>query len=72
MAGAAKAISVRAIGSSVRVTLSGPEVVHHYGEAKRGTPRRQVIPDAGELPAPVVAAVEDAARLAFARATGGR
>lgn len=69
--GAAAAISTKAVGSAVRVTLTGPAAIHHYGEAKRGTPRRQVIPDAGELPAPVVEAVREAAGKAFARAVGG-
>ena len=70
MAGAAKAIAVKAYANVVRVVLSGPEVFHHYGV--RGEPRRPVIPDAGgEIP-PVVADVLDkASGKAFEQLAGG-
>lgn len=72
MAGAAKAIAVKAYGKIVRVALTGPEVFHHYGV--RGEPRRPVIPDGGGAIPPVVAAVLDkASSKAFEElAAGGR
>lgn len=45
MANAASHVRTRAIGPTVRQTLTGPDVFHQYGV--RGEPRRQVIPDAG-------------------------
>lgn len=47
MVDAAKAITVQAIGSTIRIILSGPEVFHHFGAS--GKPPRPVIPT-GILP----------------------
>jgi hypothetical protein len=70
MANAAAAITTKAFGPVVRVTLSGPEVFHHY--AVRGEPRRQVIPDTGVDATPAVTAVLDKAMAqAFDELTGG-
>ncbi|WP_437606259.1 hypothetical protein WMF20_35405 [Sorangium sp. So ce834] len=48
MVNAAKAIAVKAFGTVILITLTGPEVFHHFGAG--GKPRRQVIPQ-GSLPA---------------------
>ncbi|WP_438041441.1 hypothetical protein [Sorangium sp. So ce128] len=44
---AAKAIAVKAIGTVILITLTGPEVFHHFGAG--GKPVRRVIP-LGRLP----------------------
>jgi hypothetical protein len=59
---AADHIRARSAGNIVRVTLTGPDVFHHFG-ATRGGVRRQVIPDAGaEIPGSVGKALLAAAR----------
>ena len=69
MANAAKAISVKAIGDVVRVTLDGPEVFWHYGA--RGAPRRPVIPDGGGPMSRLVQTVlDEASAKAFAELAG--
>lgn len=71
MVNAAAAVSARADGSAVVVTLEGPEVLHNFGTGH--APKRQVLPDAGaELPKPIADAARTAAEQAFANATGGR
>lgn len=52
---AARAVSVRAVGSVVLVTLTGPEVHHHRG-GTRGHVRRPIIPTRG-LPGPMTKAI---------------
>jgi hypothetical protein len=52
LTGAAKALGVAAVGSTIYVRLTGPEARHHLGTAAGGI-TRQVIP-AGALP-PVMA-----------------
>lgn len=70
MAGAAKALAVRAYGAVVRVVLSGPEVFWHYGV--KGAPRRPVIPDGGgEIPSVVADVLAVASAKAFEELTGG-
>lgn len=64
---AADAIKTEAVGTVVRTTLTGPTVFHHFGA---GSPRRQVIPDPGSIPAGVERALKTAADLAFDRAVG--
>jgi hypothetical protein len=64
---AADAISTAAVGSVVRVTLSGVEVFHHFGA---GVPRRQILPDPGTIPPAVARALERATAQAFDRAVG--
>ena len=66
MVGAAQHVTATATGNVVRVQLEGPDVFHHF--AKGREPRRQVIPDPGEMPAPVAAAVKEAARRALEEA----
>lgn len=71
MAGAAKAITVKAVGNIVRVVLAGVEVFHHFGKGSSEV-RRPVIPDAGgELPGVVRQVLERAAEKAFARVMAG-
>lgn len=72
MPNAAQAISVRAIGPTVRVTLSGPEVFHHYGRGSTEV-RRPIIPDSGAGMPPVVADIlEEESAKAFEELTGGK
>lgn len=66
MAGAAGHIRAQALGNVVRVTLEGPDVFHHY--ALEREPRRQVIPDVGEIPEGVAAAVRAGCAKAIAEA----
>ena len=50
MAHAADAITVKAVGSVVLVTLTGHDVYHHYGAGRgkqNGKPMRPIIPTAG-------------------------
>lgn len=70
-AGAAKAISAKAIGDVVRVTLEGPEVFGHFGA--RGAPKRLMIPQGGgSMPAVVAKVLDKASAQAFDEITGGR
>lgn len=57
LAGAAAALAVVAVGSSVIVTLRGPEARHHKGWAKGGI-RRPVIP-VKDIPPAMAAAIKD-------------
>lgn len=69
---AADHITTRAAGSLVRMTLTGPDVFHHFG-ATRGGVRRQVIPDAGAgIPDVAVRIITQAARDELAARVGGR
>lgn len=56
-------ISTKAQGRVVAVTLTGPDVWHHYGRG--GAPRRQVLPDGASIPKSVWDAVHKAAKQAF-------
>lgn len=56
---AAKELDVRSSGSVVLATLTGPSVRHHLGIAKGGK-KRQILPDKGTLPEPLVAAIKEA------------
>jgi len=68
---AAEHVTAKALGTVVRIVLTGVDVVHHRGT--RRAPKRQVIPDkGGAIPAPIVRAVAEGARRAFARLMGGR
>jgi hypothetical protein len=50
MPGAARAVSVRAIGPTIRVSLDGVEVFHNFGRPGHEE-RRQIIPDnSGTMP----------------------
>jgi len=70
LANAGAAISVAALGTTVIVTLSGPEVYHQHGSGH--VPKRAIIPDSGTLPAPTARLVDESAREAFSRLMGGR
>lgn len=66
MPGAAKAISVRAIGPTIRVTLEGVEVFHNFGRPGHEE-RRQIIPDNGAaMPAMVREVLDEALAKAWA------
>lgn len=70
MVNAAAAISVRAIGLVVRVTLAGVEVYHQFSK-KKGEPRRPIIPDAGgPMPKVVQDVLEQATEKAMRRILG--
>jgi len=72
MTNAAKAISVKALGPVVRVTLDGPEVFHHFGKGSSEV-RRPVIPDGGAgIPDVVGKVLEEASARAFDELTGSR
>lgn len=54
---AAKALEVRAVGTVVVATLTGPEARHHLG-AVRGGVRREILPTGGSIPSPMVDEIE--------------
>lgn len=62
--GAGDELAVVPLDAGVRLELNGPSAIHHNGEGH--APRRQVIPDDGEVP-PAIAEAVDAA---FAEAVG--
>lgn len=62
LANAADHVHARAIGSSVEISLDGPEAWHNVGAG--GRPVRQVIPDV-EIPDPVADAIDQGASRAF-------
>lgn len=64
---AAKGITVKAFGLTIRATLKGHAVFGHYGGGRN--PRRPVLPDPGTIPPHVARALERAADQAFAEAT---
>lgn len=68
---AADAISTEAKGETIVTTLRGKEVFHHHG-VENGVPQRRILPEPGELPAHVAAAVEKAAKRVFEKRMGGR
>lgn len=53
---AGKALTVRALGTRIVATLTGPEALHHLGRARGGVVRR-ILPSA-KLPGAVVAAIK--------------
>lgn len=66
MTNAASHITVTAAGPVVRMTLTGPDVFHHFGA--RGV-RRQVIPDQeGDMPPTIKAAADEGVTRAFVKA----
>jgi hypothetical protein len=71
LAGAAAALTARAVGRTVVLILKGPYVLHSIG--KGHAPRRQILPDTGtgELPPNMAAALREAATTVFRRAMGG-
>lgn len=66
---AGKALRVRAIGTVVLSTLSGPEAQHNSGRARGGV-RRQVLPS-GKIPEPVTKAITKVVADRFKKTMGG-
>lgn len=66
---AADHIKTSAVGVFVSVILSGVDVFHHKGQGH--SPRRQVLPEAGSVPAGVTKALQEGARRVFERLAGG-
>lgn len=66
---AAKAITVRAVGTVVLVRLSGPEAIHNQGTKKY--PRRQIIPGRSGLPTTWGQALKDELGKVFRQTIGG-
>jgi hypothetical protein len=70
LAGAAEALSVRAVGIDVVARLDGPEALHNDGRV-RGHIKRQILPSR-ELSSPLVAAIQEVCEQTFDTAvTGG-
>lgn len=69
LAGAAGALAVRAVGTTVLAVLSGHEVFHHFGT--KHMPKRQILP-AGSLPADLGAAFKAGLVRRFRHRMGGR
>lgn len=67
--GAARALTVRAVGSHIVARLTGIEARHNYG-AVRGGVKRQILPS-DELPAPFARAIDKVIKRAFRDATAG-
>ena len=68
LTGAAKALSVTAVGASVFATLRGPEARHHLGLVRGGI-KRQILPTKS-LPAPAVEAIKRVLAQKFRAALG--
>jgi hypothetical protein len=67
---AADALSVENVGSVVVLKLTGPEVVHNYGNKR--VPQRRILPAGGAgIPPNIAKALERAAKEAFDRTMGG-
>lgn len=67
---AAKALRVRAVGTTVLAVLEGPEALHHMGRARGGV-RRPILPTT-TIPDPVVKAIGEVATAEFNKTMGGR
>lgn len=67
--GAASALTVRALGSTIIVSLEGAESRHHLGRVRGGV-RRPIIPT-GNMPEPILRAIDAIVLRAFDRAMGG-
>ena len=65
LANAAAHIASKPIGTTIRTTLSGPDVFWHF---RQGKYRRQVLPDPGTITDGVEAALRKGADLAFENA----
>jgi len=68
LAGAARALSVRAVGTVILATLTGHEVFHHYGT--KHVPKRQILP-ADSLPADLHTALKTGLVRRFRERVGG-
>ena len=69
---AADALSTKAVGAVVQVTLTGPTVFHNFAKGT-STPRRQVLPDGGAaIPKNIQAGLKKALDETFQRITGGK
>lgn len=69
LAGAAKALGVAAVGTTIVVRLTGPEARHHLGRARGGVVR-QIIPT-DKIPAPMATAIGDVLTRHFGEVTRG-
>lgn len=70
LANAAGALTARAVGVAVVLTLKGAFVLHNLG--KGHAPKRQILPDGGAgLPANIARALRRASEIAFTRVMGG-
>lgn len=68
LVGAAKALSVRAVGSVILMTVGGPEAKHHKGTA-RGKVKRRIILTRG-IPAPMASAIRKVFGRRFSKLMG--
>lgn len=66
---AAAKLDVKAIGTVVLGTISGPEAIHHYGTKK--DPKRQILPQSGEMPSNIADAFRQGLIKRFDKAMGG-
>lgn len=64
---AASHIATSSSGNTITTTLTGPDVFHQKG--LQGKPRRQVIPDTGNVPPAVEEALVEAAKIVFKEIT---
>jgi hypothetical protein len=68
---AADHVTAKAVGTTVVVTLVGPDVLHNSGTKR--VPKRQIIPDGGAgIPKSVTAALTEGAARAFEKTMGAR
>ena len=65
----AKAMTARAVGSSIVLRLTGHYARHHLG-AVRGGVKRQILPS-GKIPAPITEAIRKVVSTRFHDAMGG-
>jgi len=66
---AAAHLTGEASGATIRITLTGVEVIHNYGTSR--IPARQIIPATGDIPEAYADAIRKAAEKAFEEALGG-
>ncbi len=67
--GAAEALRVGAIGTTVIARITGAEARHHLGTARGGI-KRQILPTKA-MPAPIARAIDAVVTRAFRRTMGG-
>ncbi len=67
---AGAAVNAVATKRAIVVKLGAPEIFHNMGTKR--VPKRQILPDAGDMPDHVAEALRTASDRAFARATGAR
>lgn len=67
---AGAAVSTIAADTTIRTTLRGKEVFHHRGTSR--VPQRRILPDSGDMPEHVKAALELGAAEAFQKLARGQ